>query len=210
MKINHWIGGLLFAVPYLLSAMPAVAQGTSFIFDSGLPDKGIEHFRKINPKELKDNPVSLFADNWFVVSAGNSSKNNEMTISWGNIGNVWDEPSVTIYIRNTRYTYPIIDKGRFFVLNSFPEQYRDKVKFIGTHTGRTTDKVKATGLTLRFTPLGNPYFDEAKLVIECEKIYSDDIDRTRLFEKGRQMYSGDTNETHRMFIGRIVNMWIKE
>lgn len=166
-------------------------------------------FKKIDPKELENNPISLFADNWFVVSSGDSTKFNEMTISWGNLGNVWDEPSITIYIRNTRYTYTFIDGGKYFVLNSFDEEYRDKVKFIGTHTGSKTDKVKETGLTPKFTELGNPYFDEARLVIECEKMYYDDIDRTHLFEKGKEMYSSDSKETHRIFIGRIVNVWVK-
>ena len=167
-------------------------------------------FQKIDPKELTDNPVSLFADNWFVISAGDSTKFNEMTVSWGNLGNVWEEPSITIYIRNTRFTYPFIDNGRYFVLNSFDEEYRDKVKFIGSHSGRDTDKVKETGLTPKFTELGNPYFEEAKLVIECEKMYYDDIVRTQLFEKGQEMYSVESDETHRMFIGRIVNMWVKK
>lgn len=170
----------------------------------------LQGYERIAPKTLDGNPISLFADNWFVVSAGNKDKFNEMTISWGSLGNVWNEPSVTIYIRNNRFTYPFINNGKYFVLNSFDEEYRDKVKFIGTHSGRDMDKVKATGLTQQFTPLGNPYFREARMVIECEKIYSDDIDRSRLFKKGNEMYSSDSKETHRMFIGRIVNLWIKK
>lgn len=169
-----------------------------------------KNFQKIDIKELKDNPVSLFADNWFVVSAGDSTKFNEMTISWGNLGNVWGEPAAIIYIRNTRYTYTFLESGKYFVLNSFDEEYRDKVQFIGSHSGRDIDKVKETGLTPKFTELGNPYFDEARLVIECEKIYYDDIVRSQLFEEGQKMYSDDTTETHRMYIGRIVNVWEKK
>lgn len=170
----------------------------------------VPRLRPVDPRTLSGNPVSLFGDKWFVVSAGDSAKFNEMTISWGALGYVWNEPAVTIYIRNSRYTYPFIDEGKYFVLNSFDEAYRDKVKFIGTHSGRDMNKVKATGLTPQFTKLGNPFFKEARLVIECEKIYSDDIDRTRLFDKGKAMYSDAPQETHRMFIGRIVNMWEKE
>ncbi len=91
----------------------------------------VKVFKPIDPKSLTENPISLFADNWFVVSAGDSLNFNEMTISWGAMGNTWNEPTVTVYLRNTRYTYPIVDNGKYFVLNSFDEQYRDKVKFIG-------------------------------------------------------------------------------
>ena len=99
---------------------------------------------------------------------------------------MWNEPTITVYLRNTRLTYPIVDNGKYFVINSFDEHHRDKVKFIGSHSGRAMAKVKATGLTPKFTALGNPYFDEARMVIECEKIYSDDIDRSRLFDKGKK------------------------
>ncbi len=167
-------------------------------------------FQKIDIKKLADNPVSLFADNWFVVSAGDSTAFNPMTISWGALGHVWGEPAVTIYIRNSRHTYPFIDNGKYFVLNAFDEEYRDKVKFIGSNSGRDLDKVKETGLTPKFTENGNPYFDEARLVIECEKIYFDDIVPAQLFEEGQKMYSADSDETHRMFIGRIINVWEKK
>lgn len=203
MNIKKTVIAMCAAIGLALSTSVALARTS----DEGTELQGYE---RIDPKALDENPIHLFADNWFVVSAGNKEKFNEMTISWGNIGNVWNEPSVTVYIRNNRFTYPFINNGNYFVLNSFDEQYRDKVKFIGTHSGRDMDKVKATGLTPGFTPLGNPYFKEARLLIECEKIYSDDIDRSRLFKKGKEMYSSDPKETHRMFIGRIVNLWIKK
>ena len=208
-KINFVFGALLVA---LLATSCVKHQKEENNTNTAVEQKeeGEKTFQKIDIKDLKDNPVSLFADNWFVVSAGDSTKFNEMTISWGNIGNVWQHPAATIYIRNTRHTYPFINEGKYFVLNSFDEQYRDKVQFIGSHSGRDTDKVKETGLTPKFTELGNPYFDEARLVIECEKIYSDDIVPAQLLDqKGKEMYPADSKETHRMFIGRIVNVWEK-
>lgn len=41
----------------------------------------IKVFKSIDPKSLTENPISLFADNWFVVSASDSLNFNEMTIS---------------------------------------------------------------------------------------------------------------------------------
>ncbi|GHT17050.1 hypothetical protein FACS189429_0340 [Bacteroidia bacterium] len=166
-------------------------------------------FQKINIRELKASPDSLFGAGWFVVSAGDSTKFNEMTISWGAMGTVWSVPSVTIYIRNTRYTFEFLESGNYFVLNAFPTEYREKLELIGSKSGRDTDKVKETGLTPRFTELGNPYFDEACLVIECEKIYWNDINRKNLFAEGQQMYSEDPNETHRMYVGKVLNVWEK-
>ncbi|MDR2824654.1 MAG: flavin reductase family protein [Prevotellaceae bacterium] len=171
---------------------------------------GEKTFQKIGIRDLNISPDSLFSAGWFVVAAGDSAKFNEMTISWGALGTTWSEPTATIYIRNTRYTFEFLEKGRYFVLNAFPEQYRDKLELIGSKSGRDIDKVATTGLTPRFTELGNPYFDEAWLVIECEKIYWNDIDRNALFAKGKKMYSDDPKETHRMYIGKVLNVWEKK
>ncbi|MDR1654238.1 MAG: flavin reductase family protein [Prevotellaceae bacterium] len=172
--------------------------------------EGKKGFQKIGIRQLNISPDSLFSAGWFVVSAGDSAQFNEMTISWGALGTVWGVPAATIYIRNTRYTFEFLERGKYFVLNAFPEQYRGALELIGSKSGRDIDKVAATGLTPRFTELGNPYFDEAWLVIECEKIYRNDIDRNALFEEGQKMYSADPNETHRMYIGKVLNVWEKK
>jgi flavin reductase (DIM6/NTAB) family NADH-FMN oxidoreductase RutF len=161
-------------------------------------------FQLIDIKNLQENAVSLFADNWFVVTAGDESAFNQMTISWGNLGNVWGYPTAIIYIRTTRHTYPFIDNGKYFTLCAFDEEYRDKVLFIGQNSGRDLNKVEATGLTPKTTELGNIYYDEARLVIECEKIYFSDILPENLLDEGAaKMYEGEPT-MHRMFIGKIV------
>ena len=168
----------------------------------------VKTFQKININDLKFSPDSLLSRGWFIVSAGDSTNFNEMTISWGAFGTVWALPTVTIYIRNTRYTYQFLENNKYFTLCAFGEEYREKLEFIGTKSGRDIDKVAATGLTPRFTALGTPYFEEAWLVIECEKIYWNDIDRKNLFAEAQKMYT-DPKETHRMYIGGIVNVWEK-
>jgi hypothetical protein len=43
-------------------------------------------------------------------------------------------------------------------------------------SGRDGDKIKAAGLTVEYTKLGNPTFAEGRLMIECRKIYNEQID----------------------------------
>lgn len=166
-------------------------------------------FQKIDIKELKDNPVSLFADNWFVVTAGNDTSFNQMTISWGALGHIWQSPSATIYIRDSRHTFGYLNSNQYFTLCAFDEEYRDKVQYIGSHSGRDGDKIAATGLTPMTTELGNVCYEEARLVIECEKVYTSDIVPIDIMDdKIRVSYDGGEGQ-HRMFIGRIVNVWEK-
>jgi len=166
-----------------------------------------KELQSIDIKDLTDNAVSLFADNWFVVTAGNENDFNQMTISWGALGIIWGHPSATIYIRNTRHTYPYLKENRYFTLCAFDEEHRDKVLFIGSNSGRDINKVEATGLTPKTTELGSVYYDEARLVIECEKVYFNEIIPANiLIEEGRKMYEGN-DDFHEMFIGKIVNVW---
>ena len=167
-------------------------------------------FQLVDIKKIRENPVALFADNWFVVTAGNDSAYNQMTISWGALGSLWNSPVATIYIRDSRYTYQFIDKGKYFTLCAFDDAYREKVLYIGSHSGKDSDKLKVTGLTPLKTKLGNIFYKEARLVLECEKIYSDDLHPENILDSvGKNNYK-NTDSKHRMFIGKILNVWEKK
>ncbi len=62
-------------------------------------------FVKIDINNLNESAVKLFAKDWFVLTAGDGETFNPMTISWGGLGELWNEPVVTVYVRHNRYTY---------------------------------------------------------------------------------------------------------
>ena len=51
-----------------------------------------------------------------------------MTASWGGMGVIWGKPSVTAYIRQTRYTKEFVDQGEYFTITFFEEAYRKALK----------------------------------------------------------------------------------
>ncbi|MDR2085380.1 MAG: flavin reductase [Bacteroidales bacterium] len=168
-------------------------------------------FDRIDVKDLKENVFELFNDNWFVVTAGENEVFNPMTISWGGLGILWGYPVATIYIRDSRHTYQFIDKGDYFTLCAFDEKYRDEVTYFGTASGRDEDKIKASGLTPAKTLQGNLYFEEARLVIECEKIYFNDLEKDNILDaKSKNFYEGEDTSYHTMFVGKIINVWEKK
>lgn len=64
------------------------------------------------------------------------------------------------------------------------------------------------GLTVKYTELGNPYFDEGNLTIECKKLYADAFNMDLLpaeEREGRYTRMG----IHTFYIGEIVNIWAK-
>jgi len=122
---------------------------------------------------------------------------------------LWNHPVVTVYVRHNRYTYQFMESGKYFTICAFDEKYRDKLQYMGTHSGRNEDKIKISGFTPVMTELGNMYYQEARLAVECEKIYFDDIElKNILDEKGQNFYNNDT--IHRMYIGKVLNVWRKE
>ena len=61
-------------------------------------------FQKISAKEIKGNLIKMIADEWMLVTAGDSSGFNTMTASWGMMGEMWASDVAVTVIRPQRYT----------------------------------------------------------------------------------------------------------
>ena len=134
---------------------------------------------------------------------------NAMTISWGGIGVLWGKPVVTVYVSTDRHTFGFMERNDYFTVTAFPEQHRAKLQYIGSHSGRDGDKIKGAGLTVEYTEQGNPTFTDGRLMIECRKIYSQQFDPARFNDDARRIYSNGMG-IHHLYIGEMVNVWVKE
>ena len=166
-------------------------------------------WQEIKPQEIDVNAVKMFADDWMLLSAGKDTSMNMMTIAWGGLGELWGKPVVTIYVSTDRYTYKFLEENEYFTVTAFPEQYRDKLQYLGSVSGRDEDKVKGSGLTPEFTKLGNPIYKEANLAIECKKLYAEPLNKDLMPLEQRQWYDEKKQGVHVMYIGEIVNVWKK-
>lgn len=169
----------------------------------------MNNFVKISPDKIGENPFKLLGKDWMLVTAGRDGDFNTMTASWGGVGILWNKPICHIYIRPQRHTYSFTEKYDSFTLSFFDEKYRNALNICGSKSGRDTDKVKETGLTPAFTEHGNVFFSEAKLVIECRKIYYQDITPEFFLDKS---IAGNykNNDYHRMYIGEVIGVLVNE
>lgn len=169
-------------------------------------------WHKVNPLELEMKPIAAFAEDWMALAVGNKRSMNSMTIAWGGIGQLWNKHVVTVYVSSDRYSKKMLDDNQYFTVTAFPQtkECREALSYIGTHSKRDeTDKTAAAGLTTIFTSLGNPYFEEGCLTIECKKIYAEEFDINKVPQDIRtNMY--EHMGMHTMYIGEIVNVWKKE
>ena len=174
-----------------------------------------DSFISINPKDIKENPIKLFGDDWAVVAAGQKDDFNELTVSWGALGDAWwdNMPIAIIFVSATRFTHKYLDRNDTFSINVFPREFRKVVAYIGSHSGRNEDKVAATGLKVDFSENETPLFTQARLVIECRKIYAHDLDRSKFSESLVGNYAQKKFEgvvPHTVFFGEILNCWEKK
>ena len=167
-------------------------------------------FTQIDPKEISDNVVKLMADDWMLITAGNQENFNTMTASWGAIGNLWNKPVAFMFIRPQRYTFEFTENTDTFTLSFFDETYRDALTICGTKSGRDGDKIKEAGLTPRVMESGNMAFEEASMIIECRKIYADFFDAEKFIDETIAPNVYKTGDFHKMYIGEIVNVWLKK
>ena len=165
-------------------------------------------FKRTKPELLADNPFKLIGTDWMLITAGTPGSFNTMTASWGGLGILWEKKVAYCFIRPTRYTYEFAERSRNFTLSFFEERFRKALSFCGSHSGRDTDKIKGAGLTPVMND-GFVYFDEARLVLACRKLYYQDIGPERfLAPEIENMYP--QKDYHRMYIGEIEQCLIKD
>jgi flavin reductase (DIM6/NTAB) family NADH-FMN oxidoreductase RutF len=168
-----------------------------------------DNFKQIKPEEIGDNTFELIGKDWMLITAGAPGSYNTMTASWGGFGVLWNKNVCWCVIRPQRYTYEFTEKADTFTLSFFDENHRDALNICGSKSGRDIDKAAATGLTpvAGDTP-GTTTFAEARLVIECRKLYFQDIDPANFLDPA---IDGNypQKDYHRMYIGEIVRVWSK-
>ena len=163
-------------------------------------------YTKIHPESLSDNVFKLLDKDWMLVTAGTLEHYNTMTASWGHMGIIWNLPVAIAWIRPQRYTFEFADKYSHFTLSFFTKKYRKALQFCGSHSGRDYDKAAETGLTPVGTVSGNVFFEEARLVMECRKLYADDLKEGNFVvpEIARKHYPA--KDFHRFFMGEITRV----
>ena len=165
-------------------------------------------FEKIELCDLHAEPFAMIGRQWMLVSAEKEGRVNTMTASWGGVGELWGKYVSTIYIRPQRYTLEFVEREEYYSLCFFGPEYRQALSLCGSKSGRDVDKDAATGLTPCFDQAA-PYYEQARLVFLCRKLYRQDMEKSAFLDKGLLEKWYD-NDLHRMFIGEIVKVLEKE
>jgi flavin reductase (DIM6/NTAB) family NADH-FMN oxidoreductase RutF len=151
-------------------------------------------------------PYRFFEIDWLLLTSGDFASRvfNAMTISWGSLGVIWGRPFIQVVVRPVRYTYEFMERYDSFTVSAFPKEYHPALSLLGAKTGRDGDKIAEAGLTpIAATCVAAPAYAEACLVLECRKIYWQDMDPSHFLNPsiGRNY---PLKDYHRIYYGEIA------
>ncbi len=166
-------------------------------------------FTEIKPEELSGNVFNMIANDWMLITAQKDGDVNTMTASWGGLGFLWRKPVAYVFIRPQRYTYEFVEASDRLTLSFFGGKRRDALRICGTKSGRDCPKIAEAGLTPISTSDGCTAFTEAEIVLECSKLYAQDLSPDSVIDPAifNEYKAGDY---HRMYVVSIDRVLVKD
>lgn len=164
----------------------------------------------VDPKTLAPEILGVFNTQYPLLTAGDRSKCNTMTIGWCQLGRLWNTPVCTVYVRPERYTYEFIENYEYFTVSVLPADQKEITTICGTKSGRELDKIQACGLTVAYGAGDAPFLEEAEWVLVCKKLYVQDlVPAAVLDEKKILPFYGEKGGWHRAYVGEVVEAYHK-
>ncbi len=164
--------------------------------------------KPIEITDLKIQPHNLFHNQWMLLTSGDYAKKefNTMTIGWGALGTMWSRPFAYVAVRHSRFTFEFMEKFDSFTLSAFPPEHKEALSLLGSRTGRDGDKISVSGLTPQASNIvAAPCFQEAELVIECRKMYWNDLNPVHFLDEA--IYEKYPNrDFHRIYYGEVLKV----
>lgn len=165
-------------------------------------------------KDIYTYSLNFFAElenKWGVLTAGDKTTGyNSLIVSWGGIGVLWGKKVAYLFVRKSRYTYDFLEKSKSVTLSFLTDKYQNEKKILGTKSGRTMDKMLATGLHYTYDPdFDGSYIMESEYVFKMKKIYEINLPIETLDKEIVAKYYPEQDE-HTMFVCEIKQFLSKE
>jgi flavin reductase (DIM6/NTAB) family NADH-FMN oxidoreductase RutF len=141
---------------------------------------------------------------WALLTAGSAGGFNAMTVSWGQLGTLWNRPAATVFVRPQRYTREFLEREEGYSLSFFDGGFMKELGYLGSVSGRDEAKLAKSGLSAVFAADGTPYIEQARLALICKKLYSDDIRPDNFIATGIIPELYPLKDFHRFYIGEVV------
>lgn len=161
--------------------------------------------KDISYEKFDENAFKLIGEDWLLLSARKGEKVNTMTASWGGVGIMWNKKVAFIFVRPQRYTKEFIDFSDKLSISVLPETFKKELGYLGKVSGRDEDKIKNCNLTV-LNHNDVPYFNEARLVLICKKLYKQDLKEECFIDNSFLEDLYKNKDYHTMYVVEIENI----
>ncbi len=178
--------------------------------------KNFEHlFKQISSEEVHRNFFAIagkLVGEDMIITAGKENHYNSMTGSVTGLAFLFKKPTAWCFFREDRYTLEMIQIEQAYTLSYFTNDYMNQILFLGSKSGRDSDKMKEIELTSVQTPTGEITFKEARLVIECKLTQITTADPNDFYsQEAKNFVTKAYNEEkfyRKMVLGEISHIWV--
>ena len=171
-------------------------------------------FQQISPEEISDNVFTLVGKDFYVITAGKEAHYNSMIGSGGGMGLLFKKPTIWGLFQANRYTLELIQKEHTYTMSYFPDDKKEQMLFLGSKSGRDSEKMKEVELTGVQTPSGNMSFEEARLILECRLIQITTPDIDDFYSQEAKDYISeaykDASDYRHYVFGEITHVWVRK
>ncbi len=171
-------------------------------------------FKQVSPEEVSDNVFTLVGKDFFIITAGKKAHYNSMIGSGGGMGMLFKKHTTWCVLRTDRYTLELIREEQTYTMSYFPKEQKEQMLFLGSKSGRDSEKMKEVELTSVQTPSGDMSFKEARLIIECKLTQITTPDPTDFCTQEAKDYINeaykDASDYRNYVFGEITHAWIRE
>ena len=139
---------------------------------------------------------------FLTVKAGDAL--NTMTIGWATIGFIWQKPIFMVAVRDSRYTFGIIEKAADFTVTIPSGNMSKAIAYCGTKSGRDVDKFKECNLkTANGQKVTSPIIDVAGIQYECKIVFKAPMNPALLDQEyDKALYP--QKDYHTLYFGEIL------
>jgi len=157
---------------------------------------------------------TLVGKDFTVITAGKADHFNSMIGSGGGLGMLFMKPTTWCILRADRYTLELIQKVQTYTMSYFSNEFKERMLFLGSKSGRDSEKMKEVELTSVQTPSGDMSFKEARLILECKLTAltianPDDFYTQETKDYINEAYQ-EANVYRKLAFGEITRVWMKK
>jgi flavin reductase (DIM6/NTAB) family NADH-FMN oxidoreductase RutF len=106
------------------------------------------------------------------LTVKSAERSNTMAIGWGMMGICWRKPILMVAVRNSRFTFQIMEAADDFTVTMPSGNLRDEFFYCGTKSGRDVNKFQECGLEIAAgRAVGSPIIATPGLHVECRIVY---------------------------------------